>query len=520
MWDTDFWWHLKTGELILETGAVPQVDQFTYTDADKPWIDLHWGFQVLLALIYRVGGINLVILVKAATITAAVALAWCAGGRRVPVWLKTALWIPAVICITGRGYERPEVISQLFLAAWLWIVIRLPERPKLIWFLPAVQLIWVNCHALFVLGLVVGGAYIVDCIVREFAGGQFGLPPVDRWPTGRTIIRAAALAVVGCLANPYFEEGLLFPLTLFQKFSVEYEFYSKFTGEFRAPWMFLQERGLPGLFNIYFLSEVVVFGAAAVSFALLFWKNRRWNLFRALLFAGFSYLAWKMTRNTNIFVIVATVVACENLHEAWGFVPRTAPQEQESRPMRNYPVWVVAQILVALILLILTNTWVLLTEEGKQFALGERPNWFIHDAAKFAGQPGFPNMAFIATNGHASTYSFYNGPERKIFMDARLEVVSKPTFEMHNKIMELMAKGELEWQQLLYQSSGGEMPVVILDSRFSRAQINLLLITPGWRLVFADRAAAVFLTETQADNLSLAEVSPEPLIYPDGLPHK
>ncbi len=37
---------------------------------------------------------------------------------------------------------------------------------------------------------------------------------------------------------------------------------------------------------------------------------------RVLLFAGFSHLAWKATRNTNIFAIVSVVVACENLAEA------------------------------------------------------------------------------------------------------------------------------------------------------------------------------------------------------------
>ena len=45
----DIWWHLKTGQLIWETGGVPRTDWYTYTNPDAEWIDLHWGFQLIVA---------------------------------------------------------------------------------------------------------------------------------------------------------------------------------------------------------------------------------------------------------------------------------------------------------------------------------------------------------------------------------------------------------------------------------------------------------------------------------------
>src|SRR5262245_4210293 len=83
LYDTDFWWHLKTGEWILQEGTVPQVDLYTFTEVGTEWIDLHWGFQLFITLLYRLGGANLVIFMKAAVITAAVAVAW-SGGRNLP----------------------------------------------------------------------------------------------------------------------------------------------------------------------------------------------------------------------------------------------------------------------------------------------------------------------------------------------------------------------------------------------------------------------------------------------------
>src|SRR5437868_14987463 len=55
--DTDFWWHLRTGEIIRATGAVPKTDCYTFTVPDHPWIDLHWLYQVALSWAYDHGGI-------------------------------------------------------------------------------------------------------------------------------------------------------------------------------------------------------------------------------------------------------------------------------------------------------------------------------------------------------------------------------------------------------------------------------------------------------------------------------
>src|SRR6516162_10582715 len=56
MGDTDVWWHLRGGQWILEHGRVPDLDPFTFGSADKPWVDIHWSYEVILVLAYRAGG--------------------------------------------------------------------------------------------------------------------------------------------------------------------------------------------------------------------------------------------------------------------------------------------------------------------------------------------------------------------------------------------------------------------------------------------------------------------------------
>ena len=511
LYDTDFWWHLKTGEWILREGTVPQVDLYTFTEETTPWIDLHWGFQILITCLYRLGGINLVILVKAGVVTAAVAIGWSAGGRTLPVWLKTALWIPPVICISGRGDVRPEMLTLLFLAIWLWIATSVESRPRLIWLLPLVQLVWVNCHALFVLGLVVGVSYVVDAFAREAAQGRWGLALPARQPSGRAIIRVGGLVVLACLVNPYFEEGASFPLTLYRKFTVDQDFYSVNIGEFRRPIDFLIMYGWKGARSIYLLAEIAVWCSAAASFVWLFVRRRQWSVMRLALFVGFSHLAWEATRNTNIFSLVAGFVACENFNAALA----VAAKPDVARPQR-YWNWGLAAVLTGLICAVVTGGWNDIGDRNKPFRLGEAQWWFIHDAAKFAGQTGFPGRAFVANNGQAAVFAYHNAPDQKVFMDPRLEVCSRNTFELFNTILMKMATGDASWQAIFEPKNDDDLPVVILDSRgpYSRAAINALLQTPGWRLVFADHSAAVFLTDERANRLSLPPADPRPVMNP------
>jgi len=41
--DTDTWWHIRSGEYILEQRAIPHSDPFSHTRFGEAWIDHSWG---------------------------------------------------------------------------------------------------------------------------------------------------------------------------------------------------------------------------------------------------------------------------------------------------------------------------------------------------------------------------------------------------------------------------------------------------------------------------------------------
>src|SRR5436305_557499 len=84
--DADFYWHLRTGDLIRKTGQIPRVDFYTFTRAGTPWIDLHWIFQLGISWLNEQGGVPALTLAKSAISCAAVLLLITARRRSWPIW--------------------------------------------------------------------------------------------------------------------------------------------------------------------------------------------------------------------------------------------------------------------------------------------------------------------------------------------------------------------------------------------------------------------------------------------------
>src|SRR6185295_12584741 len=54
--DPDFWWHLRTGQHLLETRSIPHADLFSTIFVGKEWITHEWLSEALLYAIYRSAG--------------------------------------------------------------------------------------------------------------------------------------------------------------------------------------------------------------------------------------------------------------------------------------------------------------------------------------------------------------------------------------------------------------------------------------------------------------------------------
>ena len=128
LFDADVWWHLRAGRWFLEHRAVPQVDPFTFGSAGQPWIDLHWLFQVGLALAFAAGGVAGTILLAAAGATGAVIVGLGLRNAAGRCGSCAAGWIPGVLLASSRFDPRPEIVTLGCLSAFFGILLRAARR--------------------------------------------------------------------------------------------------------------------------------------------------------------------------------------------------------------------------------------------------------------------------------------------------------------------------------------------------------------------------------------------------------
>ncbi len=504
MWNTDIWTHIRTGQLILERQSVPFVDWYSFTDCDRPWIEMHWLFQLVVAKLFAWGGVNLLVLVKVFLQMMTVLVCWHAAGERMPVWAKSACMLLLVICLSGRSVVRPDMVTHFLLSLWLLILIRADYKPHRIWLLPIVQVVWTNCHGLSVLGLVVGGAYCCDLIARHLANGRWWLENPSENPRLPWVSLAAVATLLSCLANPYFEDGATFPLVLFGKLGDDP------SEEHMPPLVVFRMIG----FKVYLVMELILWCVTGLSFVWLAFY-RRLSLMRLLLFIGFSYLAWTATRNIAIFAIVASVICCLNISDALGFrdaglLSGAAKSPPASLGLTRYLPHTILVVALGLMISVVTSSWHRFTGRD-HFGIGELEDWYIHGAAQFAGRPGMPSRAFVIGYGQAAVFVFHNSPDRKVFLDGRLEVYRDSTIERYFEIVSAIRRRHPSFVGPLLDDDGNLPTIVIENTPGTRRSIWAMLTCPFVRLVYADSSAAVFIQQSLADELQLPPADPTPL---------
>jgi len=54
--DPDLWWHLRTGQWIVQTGHVPHTDPFSFTRVGHAWVAHEWLSEVVFYELWKHGG--------------------------------------------------------------------------------------------------------------------------------------------------------------------------------------------------------------------------------------------------------------------------------------------------------------------------------------------------------------------------------------------------------------------------------------------------------------------------------
>ncbi len=174
--DPDLWWHLRTGQWIVETGHVPHSDPFSFTRAGHAWVSHEWLSEVVFYELWKHGGTAALIVFSAIITTAGFMLLYlrCPGKRH---WAAAATVLGALACgsLLGRAAADVHLYAgqPASMAARRWAKLEADtkrKRPAPLFWIPPLFLLWLNLHAGFALGPALLLAYGVGLILETAVG--------------------------------------------------------------------------------------------------------------------------------------------------------------------------------------------------------------------------------------------------------------------------------------------------------------------------------------------------------------
>lgn len=198
--------HLMDGNILLthpdQWGALLHTNFYSTSHPDFLIINHHWAAGLVFALVQGVTGwyglhIFAIVLCSSALIFMMLV------ARKNASWVAVVLATTLVVPMLGYRHEiRPELIAYALMGLMLW-VIAYKQEAKALSLLPFLQLVWVNVHASFPVGIAIMLLCTLDKLNKKS----------DQKNMWVVLLIASGIAT---LLNPSGISGALYPLRILQ----------------------------------------------------------------------------------------------------------------------------------------------------------------------------------------------------------------------------------------------------------------------------------------------------------------
>jgi hypothetical protein len=472
----DFWWHMATGRLIVEQGAIPTADSFSFTRAGEPFYNQGWLAQLLMYGLHQLGGIPLIYIVQALVIVLAYGLLlrlclWRTGQVRLSVGLLFA----TVLLSFDNWLVRPQSYAFVLFAGFLTVLTeyRLGGKNRL-WLLPPLMVVWVNLHGSFVLGgVLIAITLAAEWLKRRIASWR----EITRWasqPIGAPedvlarheperpvpllpLLLWGAATALALLLNPRGPAVLGYVRNLLGTSAV-----TSLVTEWAPP--SIREPGGTIFFLFLFLC-----------IAVLTYARRRPDLTDMLLAGAFLWNALGAGRNVVWFGFVATPLLVAQA------ATLLAPQKQ-ARAAAGLPALNAVLIGLLGLMLALALPWLkpaLLPPSVGALLTKDTP---VEAVSFLRSQPDRPRRLF-----HSEAYGSYliwAAPEQPVFIDTRIELYP---YQQWRDYINLSQGSNVATLLQKYQIDG-----LLLSVEHQEGLIEAIRREGGWVERYADEQSVYF----------------------------
>jgi hypothetical protein len=299
--DGDTAYHIRTGEVILQTLQVPTHDPYSLHSPPLPWTAHEWLSEVIMATLFRAFGLTGVVIFFAVLLSLTHWLLFQSLRLRFnDIFLCVVITLVATASSSIHWLARPHAFSLLFAVIWCHCLDQFQRTNRnALLYLPLLMVIWVNLHGGFMIGLLL--------LIVYLAGNVFYVLVSSRGRANNHTRKAKILFVVllgslgACLLNPFGIDILWFPIRVAAD-----RFIADQVIEFLSPNF---HEALP--FKYMLLATI---GALALSRSAL-------NLIEATLLLLLCYMALYSARHISIFAIVVAPILLKSLQDVLFQIP-------------------------------------------------------------------------------------------------------------------------------------------------------------------------------------------------------
>lgn len=463
--DGDTGVHIRAGQYMLEHRIFIREDIFSYFTPAVPWHNHEWLSQILMAQIFNMAGLKGVVLGSSILASFILFLLFKQIKAKAGAAIALFVFAFAFLNLSVHFLARPHLFTLFFAIIWKKILDDFQEgKRNRLFLLPFLMLFWVNLHGGFVIGILLLGIYGVGNFFPLVLGG------IKAKEKDFQHARSIVFTILGCflatLINPdgiyiwHYVLGFTSNPLLMDRIA---EFKSTDFHEFSP------------LIHFVYLS-LVVFAASRTPLSFIEW----------LLTATFACMALYSTRHLPLLTLVtAPFVAGKffGVSQAFG-VWFSVLISKMSRPLSPKVMPWVNSIFVTAVLAGL----IYVLSPLQTYAYD--PEGMPVEAVEFIQKQNIPGRIF--TNDEFGDYIIFKlWPERKVFIYGWFNDTG-----MMERFRDYLEMGLVRphWQETLEKHrinavlSGTEAPLT-----------GALAAHPGWKLIYSDKTASLFIRDLPAN---------------------
>ena len=446
----DYWWYVRLGKEIVNTGGVPTVDSFSSTQFGQPTPNHSWLSAVLFWGLHQIGGNSFTVLIRAIIIAVFYAILWntCrltgAGPR-----LAALVTLFAVLAGSNNWAMRPQIFSYPLFALTLYAILKWRVgHSGWVWALPVISVLWVNLHGAFVLCFLLVGAALVG------GGGN-----------RRILLYALGGMGVTSLLNPrgWSAWGYVFSLL---KDPASQQLGAEWSSPTIDVW-----QGL--LFYLWLLLFPLL-----ISFSkkTLSWTEWLWFLgFGIMAISGLRYVIWFLAILTPLTAFLLITIIGNRIDKSLG----------QGIPVFNVFIVIMLVLLPFVFLPGIRETW---WAEAPPVLSSNTPveavDWLIENP-EIQGKL-WSELSF-------SSYLIFALPERPVWIDTRFELYPMEQWQQYIDI----SSAAPNWSDNLEM----EGVVLMMINRDTQKQLfGVLDQSESWQLGYKDQTAAIFIQKSEDFN--------------------